>query len=511
MGLDKGNIFKHIVLVVVGLVGATIIIFLINHYNAGVSPDSVVYISVARNLAAGNGFVAFDGTPFVQQPPLYPILLASTKFILSIDPATSAGYLNALMFCLTVYLSGYFLLRHVKSLPLVIIGTTFVLISSALMQNSLMVLSETLFITLVLLSMTFFHRYLTRKNLTNLILFSFSAGLVCITRYTGIVIIITGLCFIILSEHRNKAERIQQSLIFLFISSTPLCVWLVRDFILSRTLVGQRGTSSFTLSQNLKLFYCTTLQWYLPLNAVSTGFILIFVIISAWIFSESGWKKTLNYEVIKIIFPSLLFVLLYSGLIIVSSTTTAYDTIADRLLSPIIIPTLFIVFVIMDRAIILLKKYFHHRLIFSLYIVGLLLLINYQVKNTIHIIEGHIAYGGWGYSSKSWRESETIKFLNKHPKLMQNKTVFSNEPEAVYILTNIKSQRSPAKTFYNSTQQFDSNSLNADQWATKKNKWLVWFDNADRSFLYSIDELLSQYQMTEVSHFVDGKLFILSD
>jgi hypothetical protein len=42
-------------------------------YGIGISPDSTIYIDVAKNLLAGNGFVAFS-EPMTLFPPAYPII-----------------------------------------------------------------------------------------------------------------------------------------------------------------------------------------------------------------------------------------------------------------------------------------------------------------------------------------------------------------------------------------------------------------------------------------------------
>ena len=50
-------------------------------YGIGLSVDSANYFSVAQSLAAGNGFMQFDGFPFLNAPPLYPILLSGAYFL----------------------------------------------------------------------------------------------------------------------------------------------------------------------------------------------------------------------------------------------------------------------------------------------------------------------------------------------------------------------------------------------------------------------------------------------
>ena len=159
------NLFKLIVLGLLGFTGAGIILLITSRYGAGLTPDSAAYISAARNLAEGNGFLTYNGLHLVVQPPLYSIILAVIKKITLVDPQTSAGYLNAFLFGLIIYLSGLLLLRYLKSFVLILLGTVSVLISYALVQASLMALSELLFIFLVLLFLYSFGTYQAKRDL----------------------------------------------------------------------------------------------------------------------------------------------------------------------------------------------------------------------------------------------------------------------------------------------------------------------------------------------------------
>src|SRR6185503_3566465 len=78
------------------------------------SPDSAVYLSVAESLARGNGFVQFDGTPYVRWAPLYPFLLSlPARLGLDIDQAARA--IGAVCFGLFVFLNALWLGRRVHS------------------------------------------------------------------------------------------------------------------------------------------------------------------------------------------------------------------------------------------------------------------------------------------------------------------------------------------------------------------------------------------------------------
>ena len=504
---NKNKLLFKTPLAILGLIGAIVIFLLTSRYGAGITPDSAAYISAARNLAEGNGFLTYNGLPLVVQPPLYPIILAVIKKIIVIDPQISAGYVNALLFGLIIYLSGLLLLRHLKSFALIFLGTVSVLISFALVQASLMALSELLFIFLLLLFLYFFGTYQAKRDFVSFFLFAISAALACLTRYTGVIIILTGIICIILWTRNTKKEKFWHSLIFLLITVLPISLWIIRNYFLAGTLVGLRAASSYTLFENFRFFYDTVLSWYLPLNLTGLFLSFIFLIITIWILFKLDPAKSSDREAIKLIGPSLIFVLFYSGIIVVSSTTTAYDQISDRLLSPIYIPLIFILFFISDKILSWLTKTFHLKLIPVLFITGIALLISYPARNTIHSIEDYNELSGWGYSSDPWRKSETIAYLTRHELLGKSYTLYSNEPAAVYILTNLTTKRSPAKTFYNSPQLFNVNENQKEGWLSGENVCLVWFDKTNRSFLFTIDELQKNITMTKVAHLKDGEIY----
>ena len=121
--MKYSKIFKLILIGLFGIMGAGIVILLTSPHGAGITPDTVSYVSAARSLADGHGFLQYNGEYLVFQPPLYPIILALIKITFSTDPLISAGYLNGLFFGLIVFISGLFFLKHMKSFVFVILGS----------------------------------------------------------------------------------------------------------------------------------------------------------------------------------------------------------------------------------------------------------------------------------------------------------------------------------------------------------------------------------------------------
>lgn len=502
--------FKKIALGILGIIGTIIILLLTTPFGAGLTPDSVAYISAARNLSEGNGFLTYNGLHLVIQPPLYSILLAAIKKITSVDPQIAAGYVNALLFGTIIYLSGLILLRYLKSFALIILGTVSVLISYALVQASFMALSELLFIFLVLLFIYYFGKYQIKRDFISLFLFSIPVSLACLTRYTGVIIILTGvLCIVFFTENRKK-EKYRHLVIFLLITVLPITLWIIRNYFISGTLTGLRAASSYTLFENISFFYYTVLSWYFPLNLAGIYFVFIFLIVSTWILFGRTPAKFSTGEIFKLIGPALIFVISYSWIIIVSSTTTAYDKISDRLLSPIYIPLLFALFFIGDRILLWLRKYVHQRSVTLLFVTGIILLMIFPAKKTIQIGEQFTDLSGWGFNSYEWRENKTIEYLNQHKLFEKNYKFYSNEPEAVYILTGLTTMCSPPKRFYNSPQLFDLIGNPKESWEKGEDVCLIWLNNSTRNYLFTVNELQKNIKMTEVVHLKDGEIYTFS-
>ena len=70
----------------VALMGFFLIQIFSRHSGIGISPDSVTYLSAARHLVQGKGFISFDNLPVVDFPFGYPFFLAIISFTTRLDP-----------------------------------------------------------------------------------------------------------------------------------------------------------------------------------------------------------------------------------------------------------------------------------------------------------------------------------------------------------------------------------------------------------------------------------------
>lgn len=118
-------------------------------HGPGMSPDSVTYLSAARNLAAGHGYTDFTGQALTTFPPGYPALVA-VLHVLGFSIATAARVVNAVSFGAVVLLAGTLIRRHTSSRAVALGATALVAVSPALINIASNAWSEPLFCALVL-------------------------------------------------------------------------------------------------------------------------------------------------------------------------------------------------------------------------------------------------------------------------------------------------------------------------------------------------------------------------
>jgi hypothetical protein len=237
------------------------------------------------------------------------------------------------------------------------------------------------------------------------------------------------------------------------------------------------------------------MTWYIPSIIANHRPTLILFGAVLGFFVGLRLKNSLNSVKVRLrqISPIVLFVIIYVVFLVYSSTTTAYDQIGDRLLSPIYIP-LTLLFLILTHA--LGEPYrgqFSNKIVNSFLIIVLVIWLVYPIRYTI-INAVNFASVGQGYSSKAWRESQTVQYLLQHQTLESECTIYTNAPEAAYILANLATKKSPAKT--------------SDNWLIQNNKvCLVWFDKVSGEYLLTIDELKTVANINLISGFDDGAIY----
>ena len=494
------------------LIGLVIVLWSTRNYGAGITPDSVRYISVARNIAAGNGALTYLSAPLVEQPPFYSSFLAVVSSISDKDPLELVPVINSVIFGLIIYLSGLLFFKYlVPQVAYALLGTTVILVSYPLFSVSIMAWSEPIFIMFLLLSFYLMDVYINKGDSRYLVLVSISAGIACLTRYLGVTLIIWGVLVISLYVEKPIRNKLSHLVFFIILSITPITIWAIRSYILSTTFFGPRSDSIFSFSENLSSTFSTLILWFSPYLVIILGALLIVRAYLLFKFHgnlrKNSWEKTSNP--FRKIGPLLIFIIIYTAFLLWSATRVAYDQINFRLLSPLFIPLTLMLLVLSKSIFESMQVYISSNIMKYIVISGLVVWIGFLLVVEISAATS-IGANGEGYSNNFWRESETIHFVKNQPLQHDCYEIESNAPDVLYFLANIKSEMSPLNTAYNSTEVLNSLDGLREIWPRSDNTCLIWFDEIDRKYLFTVDELQSIAIIADIKQFDDGAIYSIT-
>lgn len=593
----------QVTLVILSLIGIILVLISTSKYGVGLSMDSVNYISAARSLLLGRGYLYYDESPLVHFPPLFSTVLAIFGLI-GIEPLDGARFVNAFVFGLIVFTSGQLFRMAIKSNALVILGTVSILLSYPLLYVSTHAYSEPLFVLLAVLFIIYLIKFLNQRRFIVLFLLSILAALSCLQRYMGVTIILTGFASIIFLPKAHLKERLKYAIVFGVMSITPFIIWILRNYMLTSTFTGVRLPSQRTLLYNtVSTLSCLT-TWFMPyevpfwIGLIGSSFV-VFILITVIHFLHHKLNKGLTAVSFQL-WPSGVFVLVYIIFLIASSTNVAIDAISDRLLVPIYVFVIFFVFISIDRfqhpvefipspkfysvcfrlipIAMILAGIVGNEIVITRYVssdgvlepttisnirifqavlllTGILLLTRRRIAvaynklvnrvatgikaanplnrllrkkelrnvtviglciiwlmcSLVHVSKELLAWtrtGAGGYNTVTWRESSLMEWVRTHP---LEGMVYSNAPDAIYILTGMSARTSPRKDLYNSTATTTDNISKFRKLLTSESDtYLVWFNEVRwRDYLYSVEELGSSFDLEIVATCSDGNVYVV--
>jgi len=283
----------------------------------------------------------------------------------------------------------------------------------------------------------------------------------------------------------------------------PIGIWIFRNYLLTGEPFGVREHSIFTIKHALVSIHTVLWSWFTPTRLLDYGSLIIFtsllILILFIIVYSSIWKSQ------KIRFLSinsaLIFVIIYSLFLALSSGIIGFDKIDDRLMSPVYIPIVFLICFFLEPFFLKLTNHLNPKLTKVFIGVFFLLLASVPAQVTYTSIQNHIANGA-GFTSKFWRERGLVSYINQHNVIEPQFNVFSNFPDALYILTDIKSKKIFSRKYLN------VEALNINMSSNEIPSYLIWFNEKDD--LIMLEKLQKVVNMNQVVTFSDSRLYLLS-
>ena len=210
--------------------------------------DSLTYLSVARNLLQGDGFVRWSGQPFdAAWPPGYPLLLALAS-LGRFDPVAVAGPFNAALHGVTIFAAGCWLRQRIASRFLVGWGCLVLAGAAPLLKMTAAMMSDYAFALCVTLSLSQLDLFLARGRGRHLAAAAAGTGVAALTRYAGLPLIAASLALLAWQPGISLRIKAVRAGAFTLLSLAPIGAWLYRNYRLTGVFTSSEGTPALGLT-----------------------------------------------------------------------------------------------------------------------------------------------------------------------------------------------------------------------------------------------------------------------
>ena len=444
-------------LVLITLLGIANIYTHTSNYGPNITEDSVTYISVAKNLVAGDGFLGQNQGELILYPPGFPLLLGVLAS-LGADPIEAGRFVNIIGFGIVLCLTYRWLNYYIGNTFLVIIAA--IVIASSYPLNTVFsyLLSDSIFIISVVASLISMSRFLKSPDPSwSTLAWSASfTALAATTRYIGVTVILTGIIVIFMHPSRLKIiKKLKYLTFYIAASSILLTIWTIRVYLATGHLWGNREAMKGQSSLIDRLFeiYDVIYFWlwvddspgipYILYQISIVVSIVALVLVGLFIFRRlsiidlypSPYLEPLPNRKLtswKVTLPFILFSLIYLLILPIAASVGSGQDISTRYMAPIYIPVLLVIVSILDRLLhqdrrLTITKW----IVIGLIFVGLFSSTNLSLQRNLDDTFGALADDAkinlWGYSS----DSDIIRYLRETP---INGRIISNESPVTYWL-----------------------------------------------------------------------------
>jgi hypothetical protein len=464
-------------LLAIGLLGSAALLRS-SPYGLGLSSDTVAYVNGAENIAKGNGYATSSGSggfkPITGFPPMFSILLAPLS-LLGLDILLWSRLLIVGLFGLDIFLVGLLAYRITNSTFFSLLAALLLAVSDILLEVYVFLLSEPLFITLMLAAIYFFSKFFDNQRRVWLLLTGFLLGLASLTRLPGIWVLVCVILTILLFETNwpnilsligkhttpqpthDKIRLLMKELAIpikeislVLVTSLPLIlIWVFYTFSLN-TGLGNRSLiwhpiPFHTLIEGVK----NLLSWLSPKSIVSTQpfwgqmLSLVSLLLLPGLFGYLLWQIGLrlrsNQDIHGVasgkvtVFCLGLHIVSYILFMVVTiSLLDASEPLNTRLLSVVYIPLIILFtsslawtwrFISKLRG----KQQLIGRIVFVFFCAGLIFT---SVSDGIVAVK-QLGREGLGYANRSFMESKAFEDIRNLPPVQ----IFSNNPGSILLFT----------------------------------------------------------------------------
>ena len=247
--------------------GGVVAVLYKTRYGPGASGDSVYYLMGARNLLSGNGFSRYSGgweaIPITGFPPFFSVLLAGIG-LLGENLFAGARYLNALLFGANIFLVSLMVFRYTRSVTAGVVSALLILTSESMLLYHSWVMTEALFIFLMLCSLHALVQYFETGGLAALIFSALMMAAATLTRYVGLAIVGTAGLSILVLNRSGFTKRVLHAFLLGLVSVLPFILWLYRNSLVSSSLVNRQVIFHLISGEVVLGFISEAVSWFSP-------------------------------------------------------------------------------------------------------------------------------------------------------------------------------------------------------------------------------------------------------
>ena len=436
-----------------GMAASVLVLWTTAQFGVGVSSDSITYIETAESLLAGKGFLP-RGEPMTFFPPIYPLALAATG-LLAKNLVEAARVLNALLFGINVTLIALAVYLSTARSFLAAVCAAFALgLSASILQIHSWAWSEPLFISFSLAGIIFLSMHAAAPRWHLLAASAISIGLASATRYVGIALLPSAALFLLVFGGRPMRYKVRDALLVLLLACAPLGIWFFHTAQTGST-TGRVFAVHLVSVQHVKNLVVTTSDLILPLpvsNWLKAGLLGLVTALAAatGVFFFDSYKERLRGIVSRHSLAALMPILcvLFSGAYVVflflSISFFDAGTPLDYRILSVVLVCLLVLGISLGWTVTRVLKRPGIR-------SCLLLLLLFSVTSNVFRAASFAMdtrRNGLGYSSRQWRSSECMAFVES---LADSVNVYTNDTDAVMFLTHSrKVSMVPAKVVWHS-------------------------------------------------------------
>lgn len=404
-------------------------------WGVGLRGDSYMYVSGARNLAAGLGYSRVSGggevKPITHFPPLYSMVLAGLA-LPGWDAVDAARGLAVVLMGVNTALVAVLSWRSAQRPWAGVVGALLFGLNPLFLDVGSWAMAEPLFLALI--SATFLALVAAEGGpARRAVLPGLLAGLACLTRYAGVAAIVAGLGFFLWPQpERRPAWRHAAS--YFTAAVLPVAAWMARNIAVSGTTTNRMIAWHPITASKAAEAGATFSEWILPdimvaregwlaWMGIAVGLAFLAVAGMAVLRSEPPHAERATSVPVR---AGSWFVLAYAavllGNLLVLDSSTPLDA---RILSPLLMALVPMI------VCGLVQAWGHPGRVpkITLALAALVLLTGFAEDDRRLLDQGWLR--GWGFSHRLWKSSALLQAIRELPPT----TLYTNEPDLVYFHT----------------------------------------------------------------------------